>query len=1080
MNRPFLSLLIAVLLLGLSFGIAGADAPTPGDLPPMDAFHLGALTGAESELVTILIELEDEPTTRVFAESQARTSTADATARAVDQLQRVDAAQAALLATASLAEATVIYRTQRVFNGVAVQVSAEQIRAIAALPGVATLHPLPVYTVDRSRTVPFIGAPALWDQLRVNGLDGERVSIGIIDTGIDYLHTDFGGPGTGYDLNDPASMADGVSFPTAKVVGGYDFAGNDYNAGSSEKAIPQPDPDPMDCWGHGTHVAGIAAGYGALKDGSTYTGPYHGDLDWGQFAIAPGVAPRADLYALKIFGCSGSSQLVNLAIEWAVDPNGDGDFSDRLDVLNLSLGSSFGGAEDASVVALNNAALVGIVVVAAAGNNGDTYFVAAAPGAADRAISVAASSTVALPLPRGWAVLVDPIANFSSRGPRRGDAALKPDLTAPGSSIVSASAFTGNRSMTSSGTSMATPHVAGAAALLRQLHPGWSVEEIKALLLNTARYDLLTGEGYPPTRYGAGRAGAGRIDLREASRAELLIYNADNPGQVNLSFGAPTVLDQTTIVKTARVVNKSPLTRTLFLTYTSVMDLPGATFDLLGAALRQIPAQGTLNVPVIFSADANTLHHQPDPTVAPGNYFPRHRLAEETGHLYVWPQPLPLQTSLSPTQSGVVSGEDVSAHFVLDPQAGKLSYTLAFTASTPLTLTSVDLRYGSAYSVGPVLHNLVTGTIAISGTVSTLGELEIAADEMRLLAADQLYLSVVLGSAGELRGQLYPQETVLRLPVYVAPRPVAAMRADPPLLDFGFEAAGDRLLTLFGQGLPARGALEATRFPTHTLSLVTALELQFSSPKGTYPKQILDHADLRYIGISSQPLAMPTPVDASAIVASSRLLFGIATYGEWSTPNEVSFRIHFDIDEDGVVDYILRTTNVGSFLGIGASDEFVTVLEDRTRNEQKITYFVNLISAAELNSALFNNNVLLMAVDAADLGLTEANSRFNYLISAHSRDATASDQLVDFSRLLTYDVLRPGISTSGESLGEFPIYSALPGAEIGITFDRNALAANSSEGILLLHHHNERGARAEVVRIRYAWPLYLPRIFNNP
>jgi subtilisin family serine protease len=1079
MNRGYrLLVLIAALLFCLSFRSVQAAQSTPGDLPPRPlsptngpVARLDAITETGNAPLTVLIELADEPTVRTFADAQARSTADIATARAVDQLRRIDDAQRALLSVAPLADARVIYRTQRVFNGIAVQVKADQLAAIEALPGVVAVRSLPVHTIDLVRTVPFIGAPALWDRLHIDGLDGDRISIGIIDTGIDYLHADFGGPGAGYDDNDVTAINDAILFPTAKVVGGYDFAGDAYNASSQENALPQPDPDPMDCWGHGTHVAGIAAGYGTLKNGSTYPGPYNSDLDWNLFRIGPGVSPRADLYALKVFGCSGSSQLVNQAVEWAVDPNGDGDFSDRLDVLNLSLGSSFGGPEDSSVVALDNAALAGIVVVAAAGNSGDIYYVAAGPGVADRAISVAASSTSSLPFSRALSLLVDPLASFSSRGPRRGDSALKPDLTAPGSNIVSASVLSGNQSMTSSGTSMATPHVAGAAALLRQLRPTWTVEEIKALLINTARYDPITTEAYPPTRYGAGRAGAGRVDLNQASRAEMVIYSANDPGQVSLSFGAPTVLDQTTLVKTARLANKSPLARTVFLSYMPTVDLPGASIRPMSEALYSIPGQGTINVPVTFSADANALRQLFDPTVATRNYFPRHRLAEETGHLYVWPERLSLQSAL-------LAG-DGSARFLLDPQTGTLSYSLSITASTPLTLTGVDLRYGSAYSAGPVLHSLVTGTLTISGVFNASGEVSLSADEMRMLATDQIYLSVMRGSAGEWRSQLHPQEAVLRLPVYAAPRPAAAMRADVASLDFRGEATGERTLTLLGQGVQPAGALDPSRFPTETVSLVTALELQFSSPKLTQPKEILDHADLQYIGVAAQSLTLPTPTDSEGTVASTRLLFGIATYGEWSTPNEISFRIHFDIDEDGEVDYILRSTTIGSFLGIGASDEFVTVIEDRARNVEKITYFTNLISAAELNSALLNNNVLLMAVDAADLGLTEANSAFNYLVSAHSRDALSGDQLVDFSRLLTYDAKRPGISTRGERLGEFPIYYDLPGKEITIDFDSDAFTANRSTGILLLHHHNERGSRAEVVRVQYGWQIYLPRIHRE-
>src|SRR5690606_30826348 len=110
-----------------------------------------------------------------------------------------------------------------------------------------------------------------------------------------------------------------------------------------------------------------------------YSGPYSSSSDLNQLKIGPGVAPHAQLYALKVFGCQGSSELVDLAIEWAMDPNGDGDLSDHVDVINLSLGSDFGSPFDMTTIAAENAAAAGVIVVAAAGNGGDTVYVVDSP-----------------------------------------------------------------------------------------------------------------------------------------------------------------------------------------------------------------------------------------------------------------------------------------------------------------------------------------------------------------------------------------------------------------------------------------------------------------------------------------------------------------------------------------------------------------------------------------------------------------------------------------------------------------------------------------------------------------------------
>src|SRR5260370_41283224 len=143
-----------------------------------------------------------------------------------------------------------------------------------------------------------------------------------------------GGSGAPYARNARVHIRPGL-FPTAKVVGGTDFAGDDYPGGNT----PKPDPNPTDCNGHGTHVAGTAAGFGVKTDGTTFTGPYSPSTPFSSLRIGPGVAPDALLFAIRVFGCAGSTALVPQAIEHAMDPSGKGDFSDHLDVIHMSPGS---------------------------------------------------------------------------------------------------------------------------------------------------------------------------------------------------------------------------------------------------------------------------------------------------------------------------------------------------------------------------------------------------------------------------------------------------------------------------------------------------------------------------------------------------------------------------------------------------------------------------------------------------------------------------------------------------------------------------------------------------------------------
>jgi subtilisin family serine protease len=536
---------------------------------------------------------------------------------AVDREQRSAERRLAVAAP----RARLLYRVQRVYNGLAVQVSRAELPALVAAPWVRAIAPLTPKYLSHRTSVPLIGAPPLWAAAGI-GLTGQGVKIGIIDTGIDYAHATFGGTGAAQPPN---------FGPGRKVAGGFDFAGDAYT-GFNE---PAPDADPRDCQGHGTHVAGTAAGYGVTADGTTYRGGYAA-VPLAELALGPGVAPEAELYALRVFGCNAfGTLLTDQAIDWAIDPNGDGDPADRLDVINLSLGIDFADPGDTTAIAAQRAADAGVIVVAAATNAGDNTFAMGSPAVADGAIAVAGSADAgaqvdgfrvdapaglagvypgnaasfnwagrlqpslsaplaeppgrqdgcapfsgvdaaaingavalldwgagscpalsrvehaaaagavgvlivdsaglltlrpfgAVPIPTlaiprtvgaelraaltGGAVsvtlaptylnnvlLVEParedlIYADSSRGPRRGDSLLKPDLTAPATTISSAAVGTAAGVRELSGTSMAAPHVAGAAALLRQLHPTWSSAQIKALLINSATADLYSGE----------------------------------------------------------------------------------------------------------------------------------------------------------------------------------------------------------------------------------------------------------------------------------------------------------------------------------------------------------------------------------------------------------------------------------------------------------------------------------------------------------------------------------------------------------------------------------------------------------
>jgi minor extracellular serine protease Vpr len=275
-------------------------------------------------------------------------------------------------------------RVQVAHNAIAVRVDASQLEQLASIPGVAKVRPVLNYEMTLSETVPYVGGTAVQQA----GKDGTGVTVAVLDSGIDYTHRNLGGAGTlaaytaayGAAPGDPKQTTLDGLFPTAKVVGGFDFVGEGWPVTARTQ-----DPDPIDFQGHGTHVADIIGGKSA--DGTHV-----------------GMAPGASLLAVKVCSavatsCNGVSLL--LAVDFALDPNGDGSLSDAADIIHLSLGSDYGQIQDDLTEALEDAVDLGIVVVASAGNGSNKPYVVGSPSIGPGVFSVAQTqvpSAVAIPL----------------------------------------------------------------------------------------------------------------------------------------------------------------------------------------------------------------------------------------------------------------------------------------------------------------------------------------------------------------------------------------------------------------------------------------------------------------------------------------------------------------------------------------------------------------------------------------------------------------------------------------------------------------------------------------------------------
>jgi subtilisin family serine protease len=376
-------------------------------------------------------------------------------------------------------------------------------------------------TLDES--VAQIGAPDAW----ALGYDGEGTQVAVLDTGYDATHP---------DLED-------------RVVAARNFT-----------EVPDPSGAvAVDGNGHGTHVAATVGGSGAASDGQHR-----------------GVAPGADLIVGKVLDNegSGSTDQIIAGMEWAVEQGAD--------VVNMSLGTDFpsDGTDPMSQAVNQLTQSSGTLFVVAAGNSGPGAQTIGSPGAADLALTV------------GAVTKDDQPAAFSSRGPRLGDGAIKPEITAPGADIVAARAAgtsLGNlldEYYTSlNGTSMATPHVAGAAAILAQEHPDWTAAALKSRLVSTSR----TMPDQPVTFQGGGRVDVAAAVRQSVSVEDGTLFLGQVDGQSD-----PVVRQLTYRNDTER-----PMMLNLTVDVTSTGSDGSRRPELrIGQSVVSVPAGGSATVPV--------------------------------------------------------------------------------------------------------------------------------------------------------------------------------------------------------------------------------------------------------------------------------------------------------------------------------------------------------------------------------------------------------------------------------------------------------------------------------------------------
>jgi len=965
--------------------------------------------------VTVVVQMSDDPIAVVRANAPNH-RISDAQHRSV--AATVDAQQSTILPAILGSGGQVLARYHSALNGIKVRIDRDQIESLKSLPGVRAVLPVRTYHLNNAESVPFIGAPQVWQG--VPGFRGEGVKVAIIDTGVDYTQADFGGPGTvaAYQAalaTDTAAPDPSLVGPGApKVKGGIDLVGDAYNPDpnnpDSPANIPHPDPNPLDCNSHGTHTAGTLAGFGIGADGKTYTGPYNAAAYSQGFIVGPGVAPKADLYSVKVFGCAGATNLVVDAIDWAIDHD--------VDVISMSLGSYFGTAEDADEIAVQNATNAGIIVVAASGNAGPIPYVTSSPGGSARAISVAAmdshksypgarvklddgsielqdSNGVSVPsgpLPivvlrnsdgsislgcneseyvdsqiagkmvvtlrgvcariqraqfgqahgaaavvmintsPGYPVFEGPIpgvtipffgalasdaerlssastaaslvansipnptfrtaASFSSQGPRFGDSLLKPNVTAPGVSIFSAGMGTGNGGLFDSGTSMATPHVAGVAALAIQSHPGWDGQELSAAVVETAKPSVLTD--YTPSL-----EGAGGVQAVGAAYTQAVVL-ADTPGGAHaVSFGFDQFLDRFHSQRRLLVINNG-------------------------------------KVPIVFNV------------------------------------------STTPT-SAVQHTVKVSQLSVLVPPHGQTPVDL--TLSVPAT------NVGGVHDVnGNVIFDEVSG-----------------------------YITFTPASPGMNRG------VTLHVPYYLVPRARSNVHA--------FRTGSLSLRQPQGQ-------VQLVNAGSHITGFADFYDWGLAgNPQG------MPYFDTRAVGVESF-----TGADPSNPLGDPELVFAINTYPRFSSPEVGEFDVLIDTDGDRKPDYDLVGIDFG-FLSTGTfSGQFASVV---------VNLKTQLVTAAYLADAPTDGSTILLPVFAQDLGLTSSSPTITYAETTTSLFDGSSETLPGSA---SFNAFTPAISS-----GFFVKLPPNSHGSVPVSINPAQWIKTRSKGLMVVVEDNRSGAQQAVL-----------------
>lgn len=989
--------------------------------------------------------------------------------------------------------------TTTVVSGIVVTGGADQIRDLADDPAVTAVHLVVPKTVDNKGTDVFTRALEAWTSA---GATGEGVTIGVIDTGLDYTHATFGGAGT-VEAYQAAYGTDGTgpipagSFDTAKFLGGYDFAGPLYDADGASpgsSVVPTPDENPIDAshttsnGGHGSHVAGTAAGYGVLEDGSTFDGDYSVLTDISDWRVGPGAAPEAGVYALKVFGdVGGSTSLVISALEWAADPNGDGDLSDHLDIVNLSLGSDLSAADDPENLFIDALAEIGVLTVASAGNGGDVTDVGGSPGNARSALSVANSVGDTQTYD---AVEVVEASDASLLGLH---AAQNSAYYEGGVDVTAPVTFVGEDV---SGCASLEPYAEQIAGTIVWLW--WDDDDTTRECGSGVRWDnaeaagaagVLIGTELPVFPAGiAGNAGIPGAQLTAAATDTLLpaiqaggVIAHIGPSLASAGFVIDESVADTLSSGSSRGVHGS------LGTVKPDVAAPGTLISSVAAGTGddRVTYSGTsMSSPHVAGIAALVAQAHPDWTPL---QVKAAVMNTATHDVYSGPGGTGVAYGPQRVGSGRVdaldaTGAEVIAYATDAPDLVSVTFgvvpvgadvvtqtrtvTVHNTGTTPRTYATSYARSttagGATVTVSPAEITVPAGgtaevAVTLTADPATL-QRDIDPTQEEIYYSVGVYREYVTTVSGRL--VLTPADgTELRVPVQAAPRPVSELTTEP--ITFAADQT-EAPLAVAGRGVASGG----------WYSLMAPFVLAASSPElapagADTSASVTRAADIQYVGVTS---TAPDLAAAGADPANGTLGLAITTYGEWaSLGGGVVPIIDTDIDGDGIWD-------LETYVWKYAADLDLTTVETYALGYDPDAGYsfgplvdiweANGLSGA-LDTSVFDSNVLVVPMNMAWVGIAPGDTP-TFAVATYSPYAPSPSGIVDEAELFTFDPFDPPVwFDSDPTVVEDTVwYYGQPGTDV--TVHRSAAGAETD--LLVLHTHNELGGRAEVVDVTVAPP----------